>query len=586
MDVTPTGFSYAIVEPHGHDGPHLPEAIDFIAVVPGVTSMGNLKFEAGLISTKLTVGSPHWKVGDPTDSDTVNNEWEEVHLKTSFGKEPVFLTGLQSVKNGKVSNDLPKPTTAAPFLTVATRKLSATGAEVSLERSEVLDGSIVEQPEEIGYIAISAGEGVEAELQYSVQNFEFKKNMGWDEAHNPSFQLESVPFSEPIKNPIAIASKASRKGHDGGWTRLLQKSEESLQLFVDEDVTSDGDRSHIAELVSIAVFGGPFAWPSHGYRPPISPPVRLEIGTVKTDNTHKGSNGGKGGHFVKYHSFQKNFAATPIVVGLMSSAGPHAADVRIFDVTRAGFKFAVMEPTGFDGAHLPETIDFVAAVPGVTHADTLQIEAGSVSTTHTVGSPEWKKGKSSDPGAIDGQWETVTFKSTFADTPAFLTGLQSAHNQNIEMHMSPAAIKPWLVSATEKLTKTGADIAIERCEVMDGAVVSKTEDIGYIAMSVGSGSVNGVDFTVLNKLYKLNMGWDERTGDIEKLVLPKAIDNPVVIGEYASRKGNNGGWLRLQKKEPKEITVYVDEDTSHDSERSHVGELVSVAVFSSPVSFP
>jgi hypothetical protein len=311
---------------------------------------------------------------------------------------------------------------------------------------------------------------------------------------------------------------------------------------------------------------------------------KIQAGSLTTENSYKE------GDFVLSHSFEMSFATTPVVVGVMGSKGPHSAHVQIWDVTRSGFKYAIMEPHGWDSPHIAETVYFVAAVPGVNElTEGITMEVGFVESAETVGAPFWATGAAAE-NTITNQWEDVTFEHAFAETPALFTGVQSMHNQDVE---SEAVLRqPWIVPAVKKLNKNSFKLSMDRCEAK-GGTVAVPEKLGYIAVTPGHGkckktSCYGSTFSVQHaETSGKDMGWDDRDSNLEVVSFHEHFENNnvIAVASKSTRAGNNGGWMRILSVSKKSVTVVVDEDTSNDKERKHISEDVGVFAFSGSFVF-
>jgi hypothetical protein len=312
---------------------------------------------------------------------------------------------------------------------------------------------------------------------------------------------------------------------------------------------------------------------------PIEGQATIQVGSISTDDTHI-----DGSSFVKAHTFQRVFAAKPVVVGFMTSNDDDSAQVQIFDVTRTGFKYAVVEPTGLDGPHGAETVNFIAAVPGVTEIGEHKVRAGIISTAHTVGNGFGTHAEGSpEPDMVDNKWEEHEFDEEFQSTPALLSAIQTTNNQHLGA--SVTLKKPWMVVSIDGLSKQGFRVTLDRCEAKDGAAVNEAEEIGYIALSSANGMIGGVKYSVQHaETSGQNMGLTD--ANKEAVTFHEDMPDAIAIASKATRKGGDGGWLRLLSQTADSVTVFVDEDTTKDAERAHMTEDVGLAAFSAPFSFP
>jgi hypothetical protein len=311
---------------------------------------------------------------------------------------------------------------------------------------------------------------------------------------------------------------------------------------------------------------------------------KLQAGSLKTADTHVA-----GAPFVQKHSFELVFSKIPVVVAVMGSAGPHSAHVQIFDVTKSGFSYAVQEPHGWDGMHIAETVNFVAALPGTsTLTEGMTLVAGTISTADTVGAPMFQVGAAAE-NTVTGNYHDIVFSEAFTEMPAILTGVQTSANQEL----SDVALKiPWVVTAVTKPAPTGFSVSLDRCEAAKGVVLNP-EQIGYIAISSGHGvckktSCWNAKFSAQHATTSgQNMGWDDRDSNLEAVTFHEHFDNNnvIAVAGKATRNGNNGGWVRIHSVDAHKVSVFVDEDTSNDEERAHVAEEVAVLAFSEPFVF-
>lgn len=151
-----------------------------------------------------------------------------------------------------------------PWIVPSVQKVKASGFQVALDRCEA-KGGVVAQPETVGYIALTTGHGVCRKTscfnqKFSIQHAETSgASMGWDSRN--SF-METVDFPEHFDEDtiVAVASKSTRNGIDGGWMRVLEANARHVKVVVDEDTTNDGERGHTSEDVSVLAFSEAFVF--------------------------------------------------------------------------------------------------------------------------------------------------------------------------------------------------------------------------------------------------------------------------------------------------------------------------------------
>ena len=271
-NVTGTGFQMLAVEPPGSDGANTGMTVDYLVAETGTYTLpgGNL-MEVGSVNT-LQMQSKFIGTGSTT-----------VNFNNSYPSAPVMLVQLQTTANeGSITPAVP----SSPWMTATAFNITNANAQVALERSEDTSGA-VSLPERIGYCAIQSGvvgtfpdslaNTVTYETIRSAQNI-----VGWDNnCVNTNFTGTYPP------QPIALASKATRNGADGGWIRRCRINPNRIGLQIDEDVAFDSERSHTTEIASILLFPKPLTpWSVPCASKPIRPlyhprlPVRQALPTL------------------------------------------------------------------------------------------------------------------------------------------------------------------------------------------------------------------------------------------------------------------------------------------------------------------
>jgi len=161
-----------------------------------------------------------------------------------------------------------------------------------------------------------------------------------------------------------------------------------------------------------------------------------------------------------------------------------------------------------------------------------------------------------------------------------LTSLNSIGN-DFDIHKRGKHVsKPWLAIAQNHITKSGGKISLDRAEADDKADVAEMEDIGWIAVQTGTGSD-------VKAIHKRKLGSKKRPKRIgfedaqkgKKAELSRAYPSSVAVLGKSSRRGNNGGWVRIYKESPSKVQVVIDEDRTLDPERQHIREDISMVEF-------
>jgi len=276
-----------------------------------------------------------------------------------------------------------------------------------------------------------------------------------------------VPFNNSYSSsPIAVATKNTHNGGDGGWLRRCDLTSNGIGLIVDEDQDQDGERNHAAENAGIVAFSRSF---DAQFTNPNGSTWRMEANTVTLPATAAGST-----NFLQIN-FRQTYTTSPKVFLLASSEGGDPSAIRIRNVTQTGFQAVQVEPPGEDGPHAGMTVHYVAIEPGQHQLpDGRRIEVGSINTNNVQ-----------HGGGVPGveSWQTVSFNSPFTTSPAVLAQIQNMQNENNAPPGTPST--PWLTAAVQNVTAASVQLALERSEVDDGTVNSN-EQLAYFTMQANA----------------------------------------------------------------------------------------------------
>lgn len=300
---------------------------------------------------------------------------------------------------------------------------------------------------------------------------------------------------------------------------------------------------------------------------------RIEAGSVDLAQTLNGQT------TFEAVTFAQAYATAPIVIAMPTDAGADPTALRIRNVTTTGFEIAQVEPLNRDGQHaaMPDVSYLVMQAGTAVLPDGTIIEAGFHSTSTTV-----------QKFGGGGGYDSLAFANNFGTGPALLTMIQTMNNESATDPPPGGASTPWLTTATQSgsISATGANIALERAEVNDGATVSVDEVIGYIAMTPGAGVLpNGVLYDAFISTDTID-GWDNNgndgsNGNGDNIAYNQTFATaPLVLASLARRDGADGGWLRRGDNSAAGVNLTVDEDNFTDAERSHTTEGASIVAFS------
>ena len=532
-NITTTGFEVGLTEPPGEDGQTTSMLVDYFAAEAGTyVFAGGVRMVVGTTSTSTFQGRNNSGTG-----------WDTVPFGFTFSSAPAVVAQIQSINSQPsiVASDI-----GNPFFDVAIRNVSTSDMELALERAETSNGTVV--AETVGFVAMESGDqftesGADVQALLTPDNIQ-----GWD---NGCF---SNNFSSSFTStPLIVASQNSRDGSDGGWVRRCTVTDTAVGFAIDEDRSSDSERSHTTEEAGVLAISNTFAGTRNG--------MDLEAGQVTIDAT-------SGVIPWTSVSFPTEFNSMPRIFALPTDQGANPASIRVRNVTTNGFDIAAIQPDGNSGAHPQMDIDYLAIVDGEhTLPGNYVFEVGTVSTDLVQASGSGSTGV-----------ETVIFNTPFSSAPAFLAQIQTIANEPALDPSLPSS--PWLVTAVTDITANDVDFALERAEVTSGSI-SLPETIAYFAVADGTNGqleatdTSTIDFEMFVTPTNIE-GWDDGCFDNS---FTDTYSTPHALATQLTRNGNNGGWLRRCDLQTNSIGLAVDEDTFSDSERAHIDEQAGVFVF-------
>jgi len=271
-------------------------------------------------------------------------------------------------------------------------------------------------------------------------------------------------------------------------------------------------------------------------------------------------------------NFSTTFSSPPVVITTPGpSAGGQPFTIRIRNVTTTGFEAMTAEPEGTSGpTHMAVEMTYIAIEEGVHGLpDGSMIIAGRTDTMEEQMS------------GIPGTWHTETFSIPFSTAPSVLAQIQTMNN---EVGLLPIDYsEPWMTVAIENSTAAGFDLALERAEVATGTIYTD-EEIGWIAITSNSdGELEDIhgDPVIWESLLvgPSTSGIGKSDGcELESLYAPHPSTTPAVVS-LNSRNETDGGWAAVCYLDSTSIGYCIDEDWFLDTERNHVGEIVSVLLF-------
>ncbi|MEE9434388.1 MAG: H-type lectin domain-containing protein [Sphingorhabdus sp.] len=247
-NVTTAGFSALIIEPDNYDGPHIAQAVQYIAVEPGrhVLPDGSI-IEANRVDISNIQKGP---------GVAGVASWSTVNYSAPLGASVALLAQIQTA-NSESAN--PPTTPSRPHITAIVQNAGTASFQLALERSQALTGP-APVTETVGWIAMTAG-GNENFPDISGNTINWASRVNASTIRGWSNGCFTTNFGLTSAAAVVVAKKTSRNNNDGGWFRYCSQSSTTIGLRVDEDTDQDGERSVAAidaEQPSIIAFSQPF----------------------------------------------------------------------------------------------------------------------------------------------------------------------------------------------------------------------------------------------------------------------------------------------------------------------------------------
>lgn len=530
-NVTTTGFEIAHVFPDNSIATYPDLDIDYLAIEAGTHTLGGSTLVAGFIDTqrfqsKLIAG------------DT----WQTVAFGTTFAAVPGVITQIQGMAN-ETSPNLSTP--SSPWMEVAVRNVSTTQLDLALERAETTTGSITSN-ERIAYLAMASGTtGNFNDSGATTINFEALRS-----ADNVTQNCTAVGLSAFSATPLVIASNNKRDGADGSWARVCSKSSTNVLVKVQEDIATDADTNHTTEAMGVFAVSQAF----HAGVPQIG--FGFEADSLVITGTTSGSLA-----FATV-TFASPFDSVPRIFALPTNEEAEPASLRIKNVSVNGFQIAQVQPSGELGGAESMTVDYIAAIDGRHYLDdSTPVDVGVISTSAT---------QFTAPVTGTASWDTINFATTFATPPVVLLQIQGLAN---EPGLNPSNVSvPWLEVASQAVTTSSIQVALERAESAPGTV-SSPEQVAYLAVPPNiTGSFQIGFTTIAYESQRFNGIQGVDNGCFSNNFLGSYGSAPVAVASQYQRNGNNGGWVKRCSISAAAIGLQIDEDRSNDTERAHIDE--------------
>ncbi|TQV87735.1 S8 family serine peptidase [Aliikangiella coralliicola] len=225
-----------------------------------------------------------------------------------------------------------------------------------------------------------------------------------------------------------------------------------------------------------------------------------------------------------------------VVMGIPSFAGSQPTTVRVRNVSASSFQSQIDEWNYLDGAHVTESIAYLAAQNGNSTFGSLDVKSGSVTLNHG--------------------WKTVNFGSTFSNVPVVVAQTATFNG--------PAAV----THRIRNVTSSSFQIRLQEEENADG--IHANEQVHWIAIESGSTTSGGKKLTVGRTGNVVTHNW--------RTINFGSTTNPKVIAAMQTFDGGDAAALRHRNLTNSSVQVKVEEEQSKDSEVAHTTEVVGYII--------
>lgn len=242
-------------------------------------------------------------------------------------------------------------------------------------------------------------------------------------------------------------------------------------------------------------------------------------------------------------SFNNSYNNPVVVAYVPTRGGGQSYCHRVKDVTSTGCTIFAEEPD--NQGHATETVCYLVVESGswVT-PEGVQIEAG-IHTSNTV--------RQAGNGTTYG--DSISYSSSFSSTPVVLATLNTYNNNS------------FMATQVNSVGSGSFKISQERAET---STSESTEDIAWVAVEAGSGSLNGNSYEAGRGSDGSNDGVDDNA---HRISLSSFSTTPDIVVHGQTMNGNDGYWARGDGTwNSSTVDVYAEEDQEGDSERGHANE--------------
>lgn len=528
------------------------ETVNYMVVEKGKWTLGdgNIKVEAGIVSNVSRLNC--------TTCGSWNNG-TDITYQHSYAANPLIFHQIVT------DNDPTWVTSAISDDTSATSPPGTDGFQVALDGAQVVTTHAAEN---IAYVVI------EQEKTSSFENVKFETDYtgstirGYTDAHR------SENFDQTYSSaPWTLVSQMSMANTDGSWAMIDTVSATKISLYSDEDQKTDTERSHVNE------YGGYMAFASVGtyYLNDAAvvydaPP--MEVGIVQSTATgHMEVGTATATTSWSTITLTNTYTKPVVIAAIVGKNNPNSpVSTRVKSAAGNSFQLRLDFPTDNFAPKTTnsETVNYMVVEAGVwTMGDThIKVEANIVPNVATVNCFKC------------GTWNKGTQKAYTNGYTANPMVLHQVMSEN-----SSSWISSFISNSTDYTSPPGTNgFRIS----LNGADVTKThaaEDIGYVVIETEKTDSSGGTKFETDTTSNVVRSYDDAR-------YTEAFDQaytttPIILVSQNSMRGTEGAWGMIDSAGTSKTTLsmYVDEDQTADTERSHQGEYFSYTAFAQASSF-
>lgn len=301
-NVTSTSFQYQLDEWDYLDGVHASESVHYLALEPGLHTIGGVSWRAGRTSA-------------------VTKTEQTVAFGSAFASAPIVLAQAETAVNAKA-------------LTTRVRNVTTTGFGLKLQTQE--SDTTALSGESVGWIAISAGTGTVDGAPFKVAKTGASVTQAWS----------TLAFGASYRQPLFFAQSLTQNGGDPFTIRQRNLSNTGIEIFLQEEQSNDAEVNHAAEDVGYLVLGESVG----------EVRAKLELGELVHTQTNATT--------WTPVTFAKTYTTPVVVFGPLTQNNGQPAAVRVRNVTSTGFEYQVDRWDYLGGAHPEETLHYIVGEQG------------------------------------------------------------------------------------------------------------------------------------------------------------------------------------------------------------------------------